>query len=317
MFHACQAGYEAFLIKELDAHPAARGAGWIKEPSPRLARDLCFAHYSLERETELAGESGRKLAQALVEYFLETSRGVRYDAPWPLAIEGGGEAGAAKRAHTVQEHFLELAKKRVARVIKLAATGRPAAGAHDGLFVYLTGLDRAVVSRRAVFGGQRRMADDPQAPSRSYLKVEEAYAVMGLAPKAGETVVDLGAAPGGWSFSAAKRGAQVVAVDNGPLKGGANGNPLIRHSTEDAFRFQPGTCDWLFCDMIEDPERVLELLNRWVAAGACRRFIVNLKFGRTDPLPLLRKARALPVRGGVIARHLYHDRDEFTVLGAS
>ena len=44
---------------------------------------------------------------------------------------------------------------------------------------------------------------------------------MGLEPMPGERVCDLGAAPGGWSYSAAKRGASVVAVDNGPLKGGA------------------------------------------------------------------------------------------------
>lgn len=83
------------------------------------------------------------------------------------------------------------------------------------------------------------MADDDAAPSRSYLKVEEAYIVLGREPQAGETVVDLGAAPGGWSYSAAKRGATVVAIDNGPLKGGAFGNQLITHRLEDAFKFQP------------------------------------------------------------------------------
>jgi 23S rRNA (cytidine2498-2'-O)-methyltransferase len=40
--------------------------------------------------------------------------------------------------------------------------------------------------------------------------------------------------------------------------------------------------------------------------------VVNLKFGRLDPLPLLRKARA--AFPGARCLHLYHDRDEFTVL---
>ena len=53
------------------------------------------------------------------------------------------------------------------------------------------------------------MADNPAAPSRSYLKIEEAYGILGREPAQGETVADLGAAPGGWSFSAAKRGAKV------------------------------------------------------------------------------------------------------------
>ena len=80
---------------------------------------------------------------------------------------------------------------------------------------------------------------------------------------------------------------------------------------EDAFKLAPFAADWLLCDMIEDPERVLGLTARWRDAGT-RRFVVNLKFGRLDPLPLLRKARAaLP---GARCSHLFHDRDEFTVL---
>jgi 23S rRNA (cytidine2498-2'-O)-methyltransferase len=173
-------------------------------------------------------------------------------------------------------------------------------------------------------GGQRRMADDPLAPSRSYLKVEEAFVVFGREPAAGETVCDLGAAPGGWSYSAAKRGARVVAVDNGPLKGGALDHPLIEHRREDAFKFavpDGEAFDWMFCDLVEDPHHVLNnLVAPWLERGWCRRFVVILKFGRTDPLALLREVRA---PGAVFARraqnlrlrHLYHDREEFTLVG--
>ena len=160
------------------------------------------------------------------------------------------------------------------------------------------------------------MADDAQAPSRSYLKVEEAYAVLGASPQPGETVVDLGAAPGGWSYSAAKRQAAVIAVDNGPLKSGAAGNPLIKPLAADGFTYESGRVDWLFCDMLDDPDRVLELLGRWVSRRLCRNFIVNLKFGRNDPLPLLRRAGALADRCEVFrVRHLFHDREELTVVG--
>ena len=317
MLHVGQPGYEAFLAKELDVPAAAKGAGWVRGPETRAA-ELCFAHWSLREETELAGATARTLAQGLVDFFLRTSRGETYDAPWPLVIEGGGEAGADRRAHTVSELFLELGRKRVSRVVKLAQPGRPAPGARRGLFAFLTGVDRLSASREAWFGGQRRMADDPRAPSRSYLKVEEAYAVLGAAPSAGETVVDLGAAPGGWSFSAAKRGAKVVAVDNGPLKAGAADNPLIEHRAEDAFKFETAAVDWLFCDMVEDPARVLALLERWLERGLCRRFVVNLKYGRQDPLPLLRKTRAAlgPRCRELRLRHLYHDREEITLVGS-
>jgi 23S rRNA (cytidine2498-2'-O)-methyltransferase len=165
------------------------------------------------------------------------------------------------------------------------------------------------------------MMDDPQAPSRSFLKVEEAYFVLGSAPLPGETVADLGAAPGGWSYSAARLGARVMAVDNGLLKGGAAGHPLIERCTEDAFKFRPARAvDWLFCDLIDEPRRVLELLRRWVERSWCRRFIVNLKFSRRDPLSLLREAysREAGISGRckvLRARHLYHDREELTLTG--
>ncbi|HTB64282.1 MAG TPA: rRNA methyltransferase, partial [Opitutales bacterium] len=64
----------------------------------------------------------------------------------------------------------------------------------------------------------------------------------------------------------------------------------------------------------------LALLERWVAQRWCRHFVVNFKFGRTDPLPLLRKTTAADsalakacVR--LRARHLFHDREEFTLVG--
>jgi len=161
------------------------------------------------------------------------------------------------------------------------------------------------------------------APSRSYLKVEEAYGVLGREPAAGETVVDLGAAPGGWSYSAAKRGARVLAIDNGPLKGGALGHPAIEHRREDAFRFEPpaGGVDWLFCDLVEEPHHVLQhIVAPWLGRGGCRWFVINLKFGRVDPIALLRELGAetspfVRYGAGVRIRHLYHDREEFTVTG--
>src|SRR5262249_6628931 len=154
--------------------------------------------------------------------------------------------------------------------------------------------------------------------------IEEAYTVMGREPESGETVCDLGASPGGWRYSAAKRGARGVAVDNGPLKGGALEHPLIDDRPEDAFRYvAPGrrAFGWMFCDLVEEPHHVLEnLVDPWLKHGWCRRFVVILKFGRTDPLALLREVRAAGApftlhTKGLLIRHLYHNREEFTVMG--
>jgi 23S rRNA (cytidine2498-2'-O)-methyltransferase len=317
-FHLCQKGFEAFLAKEAGA-AAAKGPGWVLSEGNKTG--LCFAHLSLLEPVELKAETVNGLAGEVADYFLQTSRGELYASAWPLCFEAaGGAAGLGTRCRGVEEVFREKTS-RMARVMKLSERGRPGPGPCRGLFVCLVDFKRAYASRGAWGGGQRRMMDDPQAPSRSFLKVEEAYLVLGAAPLPGETVADLGAAPGGWSYSAARRGARVTAVDNGLLKGGAAGHPLIERCAEDAFKFRPARAvDWLFCDLIDEPRRVLELLRRWVERSWCRRFIVNLKFSRRDPLSLLREAysREAGISGRckvLRARHLYHDREELTLAG--
>jgi len=48
--------------------------------------------------------------------------------------------------------------------------------------------------------------------------------------------------------------------------------------------------------------------------------VINLKFGRVDAVALLRELRApgspfVRAGGNFAVRHLYHDREEFTVVG--
>jgi 23S rRNA (cytidine2498-2'-O)-methyltransferase len=338
MLSLCQHGYEALLERELaeaGSAATARGPGWVLgggEPArvaltPEAVAALAFPHLTLLSPREFKGESVNALAVQLADFFLESLRGERIEAAWPCVFQTVPEVvGLGRRASGVAKAFDELLRKKLSRIAKLATPELPRGGGPvRGLFVYFADFGRVFAARDAWQGGQRRMADDDAAPSRSYLKVEEAYIVLGREPVAGETVVDLGAAPGGWSYSAAKRGARVVAVDNGPLKGGALNHPLIEHRMADAFGFRPAAeqpvVDWLFCDMVEDPHHVTRniaapwLENRW-----CRRFVINLKFGHVDPLALLRELRAT---GSPFARHaqnlrirhLYHDREEFTVVG--
>ena len=312
--HVCSAGYESFLARELGGAIEKTGPGWVLGPVAH--GDVCFAHLSLLDPVAIEGKSVNAIAWAIADHFTESARSERFEGSWPFCLEAGATDGLHRRAKAVEEECFQRIRGRMSRVAKLAARGRPGPGPARGLFAYMVDFDKAWVSRQAYSGGQRRMADDPQAPSRSYLKVEEAYGILGREPAAGETVADLGAAPGGWSYSAARRGALVTAVDNGPLKGGGL-HPGITHRTEDAFTFRPeAPVDWLFCDMVEDPERIVVLVERWLKEAWCRRLIVNLKFGRTDPLPLLRRAQALrKYCPDLKARHLFHDREEFTLVG--
>ena len=324
----CQAGYEALLARELtDAGGSVieQGPGWVLTGGARSVESV-FAHLTLVDPVEVNGDSVNALAQKVADFFLTSLRGERIEAAWPCVWQGPAEiVGLGRRISSVEAAFGEILKKKLARIAKLAAFELPrGVGPARGLLVYFTDFGRAFVARDGFAHGQRRMADDDLAPSRSYLKVEEAYLVFGREPQAGETVVDLGAAPGGWSHSAAKRGARVIAIDNGPLKGGALNNPLIEHRLEDAFKFVPPagvTYDWLFCDMVEEPHNVLRnIIEPWLGRRWCRRFVINLKFGRVDPLAFARELRApdsplAKYAPGTRIRQLYHDREEFTLVG--
>ncbi len=330
MLLTCQAGFESHLAREVaELHGAKveeQGPGWVRTAAPVPEEGLTFAWLSLRDIVEVRGESVNGLATKVADFFLTSLRGERIDAAWPNVWQGPQElVGLGRRLSAVESAFGELLKKKLSRIAKLGVADVPrGAGRARGLFVFFVDFGRAYIAREAMVHGQRRMADDDLAPSRSYLKVEEAYVVLGRDPAPGETVCDLGAAPGGWSYSAAKRGARVVALDNGPLKGGALDNPNIDHRREDAFKFAPGpgeTYDWLFCDMVEEPHHVMQhIVATWLGRGWCRRFVVNLKFGRVDAVALLRELRAagsvLETHApGTRIRHLYHDREEFTLVG--
>lgn len=330
-----QAGYETLVAGELAADgltASETGPGWVRaeplggDPVRASLDTLCFPHLTLAAPVELRGEGVNALARQLADYFLGSVRGERLAAPWPCVVATATEVpGLGRRAAAVERAFLELVRGKLARVAKLAVPELPRGpGPARGLMVFFADFGRMFAAREMWRGGQRRMADDPAAPSRSYLKIEEAYVVFGREPAPGETVCDLGAAPGGWSYSAARRGAQVVAVDNGLLKGGALDHPRITHRVEDAFHFAPAAgegFDWLFCDLVEDPHHVVKnLVTPWLAEGRCRRFVVNLKLGRADPLALLRELHGpespfVRHATGVRFRHLYHDREEITVVG--
>lgn len=329
--HTCKPGFEDNLARELSMYGvrAPRPSEGLVLTSVRdwtPPPDLCFPIFTVLDVREVSAGSVNAMAGALCDSFWDCLRGARVETPWFLHMSSVTPEAVSGRMRTVQEEFRRRLRGKMSRVAKLASTDLPADEREVcGFFAYFTDCEHALAGSRIHFWGQRRMRDNPQAPSRSYLKVEEAFAVLGRGPQPGETVVDLGAAPGGWSFSAAERGATVLAVDNGPLRGGALDHPRIRHLKDDAFRFQPADgrrCDWMLCDIIEDPNRVLEqILLPWLDAGWCRRFVVNLKIGKMDPVELLRRLRSIEFVGlnrrceRFKVRQLFHDREEITCMG--
>jgi 23S rRNA (cytidine2498-2'-O)-methyltransferase len=161
--------------------------------------------------------------------------------------------------------------------------------------------------------GEARFVEDKTAPpSRAYLKLWEALTLLGAHPRAAELCLDLGSSPGGWTWVLAKLGARVISVDKAPLDPGIAAMPGIEVWRESAFGLDPralGPVDWLFSDVVCYPERLLGLIERWLAAGTCRRFVCTLKFqGATDHETTRRFAA---IRGSRLL-HLHHNKHELT-----
>ena len=175
--------------------------------------------------------------------------------------------------------------------------------------------------------GIPRLAQPHSAPSRSTLKLAEALMTFLTEDerlrllKPGMRAVDLGAAPGGWTWQLAQRGLSVTAIDNGLLRGGVARDPLVEHLRADGLTWRPRRpVDWMVCDIVLQPSRIAALVAAWVADGACRRTIFNLKLPMKKRYAEVERCAALI--GDVLSRRrlrhmlrfkqLYHDREEIT-----
>ncbi len=161
--------------------------------------------------------------------------------------------------------------------------------------------------------GEPRFVEDRQGPpSRAYLKLWEACTWLGLWPVPGETCLDLGATPGGWTWAIAKLGARVTAADRAPLAPSVAAMPGVTFRQESAFGLEPrheARVDWLFSDVIAYPERLLTLAKRWIEAERAGRIVMSVKFQGATDFDIMDAFAAIP--GGRLA-HLFHNKHEVT-----
>lgn len=161
------------------------------------------------------------------------------------------------------------------------------------------------------------------APSRASAKLEEGILwFLGSGAegelRAGMSAVDLGAAPGGWSWSLTRRGLDVVAVDKAALAPELLASGFVEHVERDAFTFKPGNAvDWCVCDIADKPARVADLMCKWLENRWCRWALFNLKLpmaSRYESFVELRERMTSRLGEHVVLRfkQLYHDRAEVT-----
>ena len=176
--------------------------------------------------------------------------------------------------------------------------------------------------------GIMRLKFPAQAPSRSTLKLEEAWhwfipqTQLHHYISSGKRAVDLGAAPGGWTWQLVNQNMFVTAIDNGPMAESLMASGQVTHLTEDAFTYEPQKAfDWMVCDIVDKPARVTELMTRWLVNGWCRESVFNLKLPMKQRYPEVRSClesltsalKDAGLNARVAAKHLYHDREEITV----
>lgn len=157
-------------------------------------------------------------------------------------------------------------------------------------------------------------------PSRAYLKLWEAFTVVpdlwNRLPGPGDLCLDLGSAPGGWTWVLAKLGAQVFSIDKAPLDPRVASMPQVTHCIGSGFGLDPrhvGEVDWLCSDMICYPERLYALMTRWLEQGTFRNAVCTLKFQAETDHAVAARFAALP---GSTLRHLSCNKHELTWIYA-
>ncbi|MBL6078747.1 hypothetical protein JMJ56_12070 [Belnapia sp. T18] len=289
-------GFEAELAEELRLAGGSI-AGWHGRLalSPEPPRVLAWALEAWTAPEEVPAPSVKAAADAL--------RAIQRN--WALYAHGQHRRAAliADRLPPVKARPLHFPE--------------PAPAAHLGAWTLLA-PDRLLLSATKtspfVNGAVQFVEDREGPPSRAYLKLWEALTRAGRWPLPGESCLDLGASPGGWTWALAQLGAQVTAVDKAPLDPAVAALPGVSMRQESAFGLDPRQMppvDWLFSDVICYPQRLLALVRRWLEAGRVRNICCTIKFqGETDHAAAAEFA-TIP---GATVFHGAHNKHELMVV---
>lgn len=226
--------------------------------------------------------------------------------------ESACAVGCRRRAALIEERLRPVSRRPL-------EFGAPAPAAPLGAWT-LWERDTLLLAPRTASpfaDGEAHFAENRTGPpSRAYLKLWEAFTLLGKHPLPGQRCLDLGASPGGWSWVLAGLGAEVASVDKAPLEDTLLRLPNVRSLSASAFSLDPRRlpfgwkeADWLFSDVICYPARLLGLVRRFIAADAAAHILCTLKFqGETD----YDAADAFAAIPGARLTHLSANRHELT-----
>ncbi|MDP3176365.1 MAG: SAM-dependent methyltransferase [Spirochaetaceae bacterium] len=265
---------------------------------------------------------------------LVTVTGPRRRAYWtrnvwtkPLLIEFSSVGEAARELRSIQRNWAPL-PARLHRRTALIAEKLPPLPVKPKRFPFVPpdvpmgafslldeGLMLASPECESPFpNGEFEFEEDKEGPpSRAYCKLWEALVLAGARPLEGESCVDAGASPGGWTWALAALGAKVTAIDRADLEPRIASLPSVSVIRHDAFTLKPGDIghvDWLCSDVICYPPALLSWIELWLEAGMARNFVCTIKMqGKDFDKATTDRFAAIP---GSRVVHLWHNRHELT-----
>jgi 23S rRNA (cytidine2498-2'-O)-methyltransferase len=158
----------------------------------------------------------------------------------------------------------------------------------------------------------------PTLVSRAEHKLAEALDIFRINVAAGQNALDLGAAPGGWSYLLAERGMTVTAVDPGELAPAVETHPDITHirGRAEDLRLPPASFTLAVNDMNMDPADsayvMCSIADLLLPEGHA---VLTIKLpGRADRGIAAATAVLESAYDIVDIRHLPHNRQEVTAL---
>lgn len=117
------------------------------------------------------------------------------------------------------------------------------------------------------------------SPSRAYLKLWELFTRLELTPDPYSTCIDLGAAPGGWTWVLSQTSKKVISIDKSPLEIYPSKKvffikeDILKLSWEKYIR----DAQWIFCDAALSPDKIVPLFIQVLKNYPEINFVCTLK----------------------------------------
>ncbi len=155
--------------------------------------------------------------------------------------------------------------------------------------------------------------DKINPPNRAYLKLWEAITLLDKQPQKGESALDLGASPGGWTYVMQSLGTTITGVDKALLDPKIAALPSVHFLQQSAFALDPATLDqtydWVLSDIACYPDKAYALIMKWITSGKAKQMIFTIKLQGKVDLNIIKQFQAIPDSRTI---NLFYNKHEVT-----